>query len=268
MKTVADLVAMAMHRIEIEKTLREWNATLESRVAQRTAELERRTRQLQKLTVELSRAQDREHRRVAAILHEDLQQQMAGAKFQVNLLGSQVRDDPSQQVTAVAIDRILKSAIGMSRRLSHELSPSLFFGNDLAEALEWLAEHAGATQALTVRVEVLGERTLQSDALTAFLFRAVGELLRNVGRHAGVREAAVRVRRVGRYIGLTVSDRGCGFDPHELDEAAGFGLLGIRERIELLGGRVRIDSAEGRGTRVLIIVPDVPDGPEERDAPS
>jgi PAS domain S-box-containing protein len=265
MRTVADLVAMAMHRIDIEKTLREWNATLESRVAQRTAELERRTRQLQKLTVELARAQDRERRRVAAILHEDLQQRMAGAKFQVNLLGNQVRDDPSQQVTAAAIDRILKSAIGMSRRLSHELSPSLFFGNDLAEALDRLAEHAGATQALTVRVEVRGERTLQSDALTAFLFRAVDELLRNVARHAGVREATVRVRRVGRYVGLAVSDRGDGFDPHELDETAGFGLLGIRERIELLGGRVRIDSAKGRGTRVLIIVPDVPDGPEERD---
>ena len=69
-----------------EQALRELNATLESKVAQRTAELAHRARQLQKLTLELSQAEERERRRIAVILHEDLQQQIAGAKFHLNLV--------------------------------------------------------------------------------------------------------------------------------------------------------------------------------------
>jgi CheY-like chemotaxis protein len=83
-------------------------------------------------------------------------------------------------------------------------------------------------------------------------------LLFNVVKHARVNEARIRVRRVRRYLCLSVSDRGRGFDPQELREAAGFGLLSIRERIELLGGRMKICSAKGKGSTFLIVVPDGP----------
>jgi len=88
------------------------------------------------------------------------------------------------------------------------------------------------------------------------LFRAARELLFNAVRHAGVHETSLRLRRVGQYVALRVSDQGRGFDPLELKETSGFGLLSIRERVELLGGRVDIRSAKGRGTRVRIVMPD------------
>ena len=100
--------------------------------------------------------------------------------------------------------------------------------------------------------------------LTVFLFRAARELLSNAVRHAGVHEVAIRLRRMGRYAGLRVWDQGCGFDPQELKETSGFGLLSIRERVELLGGRVKIASAVGRGTRVQIVVPDGLEGGGQR----
>jgi PAS domain S-box-containing protein len=243
-------------RKRAEETLRELNATLERKVVQRTAELEHRTRQLQRLTLELTQAQERERKHVAEILHENLQQQIAGAKFQLNLLNSQPRDDVSRHMTAARINQILNDAIGMSRSLSHELSPALFYGNDLGEALDWLAGEAEDRHGLTVRVHVSGAATLQSETLTVFLFRAAREMLSNVARHAGVHEAAVRLRRTGRYVGLCVSDRGCGFDLPDLQETVGFGLLSIRERVELLGGRTKIESVKGHGTRVRIVVPD------------
>jgi two-component system sensor histidine kinase DegS len=89
-----------------------------------------------------------------------------------------------------------------------------------------------------------------------FLFRAAQEMLFNVVKHAGVKEAAIRVRRVGRCVGLSVVDRGRGFDPHGLQDSAGFGLLSIRERVELLGGRMKIKSAQGQGSRFRLVVPD------------
>jgi len=252
-------------RRQAEKALQELNAALERKVAERTAELEHRASQLQKLTLELSQAEERELKRVAEILHEDLQQQIAGAKFQVNLLNSASQDDPSRQLTAAQINQILKDAIGMSRSLSHELSPAVFYDNDLGEALEWLGQQVKTKHHVTVHIQVSGEGTLRSEVLTVFLFRAGRELLSNVVRHAGVHAAGVRLRRVGRYVGLRVSDQGHGFDPQELKQASGFGLLSIRERVELLGGRVKIASVKGRGTKVQIVVPDV--GPE-RDTPA
>ncbi len=243
-------------RKRAEETLREWNATLEAKVAQRTTELEHRTRQLQKLAAELSRAEERERKRVAEILHEDLQQQIAGAKLQLGVLSHQAKDDPTQQLTATEIGQILKNAIGMSRSLSHELSPGTFYGNNLGEALEWLARHMEAAHDVTIQVQVGGEGTLPSEALTVFLFRAAREMLANVVRHAGVRAAGLRLRRMNRYVGLCVSDRGRGFDPQELQDTAGFGLRGIRERVELFGGRMKIRSVTGRGTVVRIVVPE------------
>jgi two-component system CheB/CheR fusion protein len=255
-RAIQTIIRDMTERRRAETALRELNAALERKVAERTAELEHRARQLQKLTLELSQAQERESKRVAEILHEDLQQRIAGAKFQVDLLRSRSQDDPSRQLTAAQINQILKDAIGMSRSLSHELSPAVFYDNDLGEALGWLGEHTEAKHGVTVQVEVSGEGILHSEVLTVFLFRAARELLSNVVRHAGIHEAAIRLRRVGQYVALRVSDQGCGFDPRKLRETSGFGLLSIRERVELLGGRVKIVSAKGRGTKVQIVVPD------------
>jgi CheY-like chemotaxis protein len=91
--------------------------------------------------------------------------------------------------------------------------------------------------------------------IKSLLFRAAQELLFNVVKHARVWEARLRVRPCGRCICLSVSDRGRGFDPRALEEIAGFGLLSIRERVELLKGRMKIRSAPGRGSAFFIAVP-------------
>jgi PAS domain S-box-containing protein len=243
-------------RRRAEEALRELNATLERKVAARTVELERRNRQLQRLTLELSQAEDRERKRVAEILHEDLQQQIAGAKFHLSLLRSRFGHDPSHEAVAARLDELLKDAIEKSRSLSHELSPAVLHRNDLAEILHWLANHMQDKHGLKVRIDVCRGATLRSEALAVFLFRAAQEMLFNVVKHAEVDHAAIRVRWIGRCLGLSVLDRGCGFDPQELQETPGLGLLSLHERVESLGGRMKISSAKGKGSRFRIVVPD------------
>jgi signal transduction histidine kinase len=242
-------------RKRAEKALRELTTTLESQVAQRTAELKHRARQLQKLTLDMSETEDRERQRLAEILHDDLQQQLAAAKFHLGLVRSRVKSDPSLRDITAQIDQMLKDAIEKSRNLSHELSPAASY-HDLAETFGWLANQVQAKHGLVVHVRANGSVYLPSDATKAFLYRTAQELLFNAIKHAQVKEARIRVRWCGQCVCLSVSDRGRGFDPQGLQEAAGFGLLSIRERVELLGGRMKIRSAKGKGSTFFIAVPD------------
>ena len=256
LEAIAPAVIEALDRKRAEEALRELNATLETKVAARTAELANRARQLQKLALELSQAEDRERRRIAVILHDDLQQQIAAAKFHVGLIASRVKHDPSLRKATAQVDDMLMEAVEKSRRLSHDLSPAILQNGALGEALRWLADQMRIKHGLTVRVD--GDRRVNSDseALKTFLYRAAQELLFNVVKHARTDRARVRLRRLGRCLCLSVSDRGRGFDPQALEATKGFGLLSIRERIELLGGRMTIRSRAGRGSTFFIAIPD------------
>jgi PAS domain S-box-containing protein len=219
-------------------------------------ELEQRTRQLQHLAMELSQAEDRERKHLAELLHDDLQQLLAAAKFQLGLLSSRFKNEEMVQEMAGEIKQVLIEAIGKSRGLSHELSPPVLGQSDLCEIFEWMGEQMKAKHGLTVHLDILCPIHVDHEPLRAFLYKTVQEMLFNVVKHANVREARLRVRRVNGHLWLCVSDKGRGFDPRELGRTPGFGLLSVRERIELLGGRMRIKSTPGKGSIFVISVPD------------
>jgi PAS domain S-box-containing protein len=219
-------------------------------------ELERRAHQLQKLTLELAQAEDRERRRLAEILHDDLQQVLAAAKFHLGLLHHRVQGDAEAKELADDLGRMLREAIEKSRSLSHELSPAVLYQGDLGETFEWLARQVQAKHGLSVHTEVHDRIDSPSEPIKAFLFRAAQEILFNAAKHAQVKEARLRLQRRRGQLWLTVADRGRGFDPQTLGQTSGFGLFSIRERAELLGGRMKIRSAKGRGAVFVIAIND------------
>jgi two-component system NarL family sensor kinase len=93
--------------------------------------------------------------------------------------------------------------------------------------------------------------------LREVIFQMVRELLLNVAQHAGVDEAYLRLRRVGDRLVVRVADEGSGFDPTLLDsgEDAAFGLRTLRERVDIFGGAVEVDSQPGQGTRITLVMP-------------
>ena len=218
-------------------------------------EVQERARQLQQLTLELSQAEDRERKRLAEILHDDLQQMLAAAKFHVGLLGNRVRNDEDVQEMARQIKDLLSQAIDKSRSLSHELSPPVLGQSDLCETFEWLAEHVQAKHGLTVQVEVCDPVEVHSEPLKAFLFKAAQEMLFNVIKHARVKEARLRLRHRRGYISLSVADKGQGFDP----QIARQGRIRTAEHPgarQTARRRMRIRSIPGKGSVFLIKVPD------------
>ncbi len=219
-------------------------------------ELKQRARQLQQVTLEMLEAEDRERRRLAEILHDDLQQTLAAAKFQLGLLDGRVGSEEELMETVRQVKQMLKDAIEKSRTLSHELGPAVLSQGGLDDTFAWLAHQMESKHGLVVHVQTRGPIHSPSEPVRMFLYRAAQEILFNVIKHAEVSEAKLRLKRVRNRLRLTISDQGQGFDLQSLAGTTGFGLLSVRERAELLGGRMKIKSATGKGSTFLIAVPD------------
>jgi signal transduction histidine kinase len=216
--------------------------------------LVQRADQLRALAAELAAAEQRERRRVAQILHDQLQQTLVGAKYQLEAVKAKTRTRTARE-TMDRLSDVLDDAIKTSRSLTVELGLPILQQKDMAGALKWLAGRMYERHGLQVAVEAEPLEEPLSDDVRAFLFDAVRELLFNVVKHAGVNEAQVRLFRQGEDIRLEVSDAGRGFDADRLQRGgtADFGLFSIQERLGYLGGHLDINSAPSQGTRITLV---------------
>jgi PAS domain S-box-containing protein len=238
----------------VEKKLQTLNESLERQVAERTRQAETRARQLQSLAVELIEAEENERKRVAHLLHDDLQQVLASARMQLESVCANISNEP----VLPTVVGLLAEAIKKSRHLSQELSPPILYHTGLTPSLHWLANQMKMKFGLTVHVEENGGERFENEFLKHFLFRAVQELLFNVVKHSGVDSARVALSIEDNCLNINVSDNGKGFDPARLETisaSAGFGLLSLRERSHHLGGDLKIESADGLGSCLTLKVP-------------
>jgi signal transduction histidine kinase len=256
-RLLARAIRYAIERKQAEQQLKALNETLEQRVAERTATATRRAAQLQALAAELTQTEHRERHRLAQILHDHLQQLLYAARLGLQTLH---HSDPSLQEAIEQIDVLLDECIAESRSLTLQLCPPVLHEAGLAAAVEWLGRYMEQTCGLNVAVAVDPRAEPESEAVRIMLFEAARELLFNVVKHAETSRARLELASAaGDEVCLTVSDAGAGYAPamHQSDYAtsSGFGLFSIRERLELLGGRLEIDTAPGRGTRVSVHAP-------------
>jgi signal transduction histidine kinase len=219
-------------------------------------ELKRRSRQLAELASKLVMVEHRERRRLADLLHEELQQLVVGARIQVHTLLEATRGSNRRRLDV--LQEALGEILDLSRSITKDLAPPVFPQKDLAVTFQWLVNNILQRQGLAVSLRM--SRTFKSinEIRIVLLFTAARELLLNVVKHAGVKQAELCLRQRAGGIELEVRDKGTGFDLQTLkavDADHGFGLFSIRERAELLGGTLAIDSAPGQGTRVVLSLP-------------
>jgi len=232
------------------------NQSLEQKVGERTALAEARADKLRELAVALTLSEQKERRRLAGILHDHLQQILVAAKMAVGRLDRSLPPGPSRQAVR-NVEELLDGAVSASRSLTVELSPPVLRDAGLVPALEWLARWFNEKHEFAVNVVVEDEIGTPTEEIKFYLFQAARELLLNAVKHSGVEEAAVRVSSRDGMIVVAVEDDGRGFDPSAgvPSTGGGLGLVDVRERVELLGGTMEIESAPGRGTRVRLAAP-------------
>ena len=228
--------------------------------------VEERTREVRALSARLAMAEQEERQRIAHILHDDLQQQLFGLGVSLSLLRGATgaeRDELHDQA-----EEILDQAADLTRSLSSELSPPVLVSPHLEELLSWLALRKREWHGLEVEVEVEEPCEVPVRAVRVLLYHALREVLFNVVKHAGTKQAWLRARTEDGFAVVTVEDDGEGFDPNRVREhtKGGLGLSSIGERIVQTGGQLEVDSTPGDGTRVTIMVP-LSDALSESDSP-
>src|SRR6266550_3649774 len=235
------------------------NQTLEHRVAKRTAKAVEQAQQLRLLSAELSLAEEAERRRIAEMLHEDLQQLLVAARMQLAAL-CRTQDAVQREPIAREIADVLERSFELTRSLSVELAPPVLYEHGLAAALEWLAAETRKNYKVKVTVEADSSANPEAADVRIFLFRAVRELLLNSMKHAvgSAVHVTMRHRRPDK-VRIIVADDGPGFDPNSLDDkrtgSQTVGLLNIRERVSSFGGEFHINSGPNRGTRITLSLP-------------
>jgi PAS domain S-box-containing protein len=239
-------------RKQMEEAQAQLNERLEEMVGERTTEVRAREAEVRELASQLTVAEHEERHRIAQILHDDLQQLLYSVQLKLALVREPIASGhPEAALRNVSeAEKWIGEAVHTAQRLSVDLSPQVLRNEGLAEALRWLGAQLEELHGLRVEVKVDGEVRLPH-ASRVIVFQAVRELLFNVVKHAQVKEATVEL---GEDKGLVacVTDRGKGFDVSNLKAHAGFGIMSVKHRLDLLGGSMVIESTPGKGTRVTI----------------
>jgi PAS domain S-box-containing protein len=215
--------------------------------------------QLKSLASELTLTEERERRRIAADLHDQISQSLVISKIKLDTLRSSAPSDDLVKELNEISDSLYQTLQDI-RSLTFDLSfPILYELGFEAAAAAWLVEQIQEKYGIKSEFEDDEQPKLLDDDVRVLLFRDVRELLVNVVRHANAKKVKVSIRKVGSEIHVSVEDDGVGFDVAKVVSASaktgGFGLFSIRERLEELGGHLEIDSEPGHGTRVTLMAP-------------
>lgn len=225
------------------------------KVAEQLAE--RRSEKLKELARQITEAEQTERHRVASLIHDEIQQMLAGTMMKVKSLAFLAEEGPTRDTAMEAVG-LLEEAVRTARTLTSHLSPPVLRDAGFIAALNWLAAEIRRMHGVRVDVKMENRTEPGSQALALFLVEAAREMLFNVVKHSGVDRASLRLSRSTDRVSIEVVDEGCGFDADRLNAhpyELGFGLIGIMRRAEILGGGLQIESLLGKGCRATLWLP-------------
>jgi len=221
---------------------------------QQRVRLRRTEQEARGLGGRLITAHEDERRRIARELHDDLTQRLAGLAIEAaSVEGS--AGSAAGRAAAHAIRQGLTDVSEDVHAMSYRLHPSVIEDLGLVEALRTECDRVSRNEGIDVEFDSGGVPDSLPPDVALCLFRVAQEALHNVSRHASASSVKVSLRRDDGELALAVRDDGCGFDASREGGRASLGLASMRERARLLGGKLRVESAPGRGTTVRAWVP-------------
>jgi signal transduction histidine kinase len=207
---------------------------------------------LRSLMTELVLTEERERRALAVDIHDGLTQTLA--LIQIKLSSMRRAAAAAQQSSFDVIERIVQQANHAARSITFELSPPVLHDLGLEPALQWLVENIQTRYGVEIDLEAEGLLNQADEQTRVILFRSIRELLINATKHAGTPHVRLRLQSDEDQFEAAIEDDGVGMEP-EKATVQGSGLFSIQERLNHVGGSMRIESAPGKGTRVRLRAP-------------
>jgi signal transduction histidine kinase len=224
-------------------------------------ELNHRLRQkqdrLQVYARQLVGAEERARRATAVDLHDGIGQHLVGLAMTLDAAVS--RSTPEVRLLLGEATHTVREVQAITQRVIADLSPPGLYELGLEPALKWLSVYMRGKDNLQVDLQVAPDAAAYNLELRVLVFKLIRELLRNVVKHSGVQSATVKVIQTSTELRVTVEDRGVGFEWQlSLFEprSEGFGLWSVADRVRAAAGEMTVDTAPGRGCRVVVVFPD------------
>ena len=213
--------------------------------------------QVDNLIGRLITAQEAERSRIAADLHDDVNQQLAGLSIALSNVKRRLPDggDASVQEELTRLQRRTIDVADVIRNLSHELHPGVLQHAGLSAALRGYCAEFGRQHAIEVTLSAIDGLDGIPEDVALCLYRVAQESLGNIAAHAGARKAQVTLTSNGEGLELVVADDGQGFNLAKARDVGGLGLISLEERVRLIGGSLTINTGPQRGTEVRVQVP-------------
>lgn len=219
-------------------------------------ELKSSFKAVRNLTAHLQNIREEERTNIAREIHDELGQQLTVLKMDIAWLNKRLKgnDEKVNQRLAdllIMLDDTVKSV----RRISSQLRPSLLDDLGLTAALEWQAGEFEKRAGIKTRFNAPQEEIPVSEAAKTALFRIFQESLTNVARHSHASLLIVDLKEEDGLLKMSIIDNGTGFEPASIAEKKTLGILGMKERCQMVGGSYEINSIPGEGTSVVVRVP-------------
>ena len=212
--------------------------------------------ELKVLASSAHQAREQEQHRIARELHDELGQALTALRMMVVWVRERIDDNDADLIGKLErMSELLRETIASMRRISSELRPLILDDLGLVPAIETLVERFSDRTGIACELMVNDTGQPLADAYKTAVFRIVQESLTNIAKHAQATQAEVIIAEVDGEIVITVSDNGVGFAVGDSRPQSSRGLLGMRERAYLLGGRLDILSELGKGTMLEIRLP-------------
>ena len=231
-------------------------------------QLEENARQMQQLSRQILQAQEAERLRLARELHDEAAQALTSLIVHLRLLERAKNPTEAQQMV-VELRELTARALDDVRRVSLDLRPTILDDLGLGPALEWRIDEFNRLDEVSADLSIRGLGYRLPPDMELVFYRTGQEALSNIAKHSHASWVSVRLWTDEQRVHLEIEDNGCGFDPTVPVSAsgAGLGLLGMRERLGMIGGDLSIDSAPGRGCTISASAP-LPPSSEAPPSPS
>ncbi|MGE5107875.1 MAG: sensor histidine kinase, partial [Sphingobacteriales bacterium] len=189
-------------------------------------------------------------------IHDELGQQLTVLKMDISWLNKKLTtNDPIIKQKTKELEEMADDTIKTVRRISSELRPSLLDNLGLVAALEWQSREFEKRTGIKTRFAAEAPFIKLPDKIATGLFRIFQESLTNVARHAQATSIHLSLKIENNKILMNINDNGKGFIPGNIKNNETLGILGMRERALILGGKYIIQSEPGEGTMVKVIIP-------------